>query len=40
MKHGGSRCGQMVDQINISISVWPEEVYLQDTAYELNNAKY
>lgn len=40
MKHGGSRRGQEVDRINISISVWPEDVYLQDTVCWLNNAKY
>lgn len=33
MKHGGSRWGEIVDQKNIPISVWPEDVYLQDTVY-------
>lgn len=28
MKHGGSKWGETVDQINISVSVWPEDVYL------------
>lgn len=36
MKHGGSkRWGETVDQMNISISVWPEDVYLQDIGTSL-----